>query len=334
MMTRVLAAGFCFTLALGGLGYFWQPDLHKPHPWSQQIIGWVNGLRYALLQTSDDQVHLGKDGWLYINQELRVPQNPMQNMQARAKAVIALAKSLQSRGTKLVVVVVPAKARIHPEHLGTVRFPKALESGYQDWVQTLQAFGVTTLRLDSLLMHTQRQTFLMTDTHWNTFGAQVAANGIAQRLGLSQQTRFATRTLPTQSLQGDLQHLMGVEGLSPPFRPADELETPSVTHSLAATNLGLFDLPKNEVVLVGTSYSLRSNFAGALSQALGVQVQNLAKEGSGFERNIVAFLKDPSLQEAPPKYLIWEFAERFLYLPIEHPLPQLHLPALARQEEK
>jgi alginate O-acetyltransferase complex protein AlgJ len=190
----------------------------------------------------------------------------------------------------------------------------------------MQAGGVATVALDTaLLKAAQNQSvFLKTDTHWNTLGAKIAAQTISAALSDFSLTRAAfvtSKEIKTKEYTGDLIHLMGLEGFSPPLRPDSEIELVEQTQNTKVANLGLLGAPQAEVVLVGTSYSLRSNFSGALKQALGADVLNLAKEGSGFERSMAAFLKDPMLQAAPPKVLIWEFSERFLYLPISNPLP-------------
>ncbi len=330
------ALGFTITI---GLGFVWallalpviwsgsgnlQTRVAQGLPLSRIAVGLVNGFRFRFLATADDQVYLGRAGWLYLNQELHMPVDAENAMQTRAKAVIALADALKIRGVHLLLAVVPNKARIHPSYLRGAKIP--LEAGYTQWLNLMQAGGVATVALDTaLLKAAQNQSvFLKTDTHWNTVGAKVAAQTISAALsdfGLARAAFITTQKTRTKEHTGDLIHLMGLEGVFPPFRPNSELETVEQTQNTKVANQGLLGVPQTEVVLVGTSYSLRSNFSGVLKQALGADVLNLAKEGSGFERSMAAFLKDPILQEAPPKVLIWEFSERFLYLPVSGPLP-------------
>jgi alginate O-acetyltransferase complex protein AlgJ len=70
------------------------------------------------------------------------------------------------------------------------------------------------------------------------------------------------------------------------------------------------------VVLTGTSYSLRANFAGFLQQALTAKVLNAAKDGGGFLLATTQYLKDDAFRSAKPKLLLWELPERFLYSPL------------------
>jgi alginate O-acetyltransferase complex protein AlgJ len=328
------ALGFIITI---GLGFIWvlmalpaiwsgngnlQARVAQGLPLSRIAVGLVNSFRYRFLATADDQVHLGKAGWLYLQQELHQPTNAENAMQTRARAVIALATALKTRGVHLLLAVVPNKARIHPAYLEGAKIP--FQNGYTQWLELMQTGGVATVALDTaLLKAAQNQSvFLKTDTHWNTIGAKIAAQTISAALSEFSLTRAAfITTKKTKEYTGDLIHLMGLEDFSPPLRPNSELEMVEQTQNISVANLGLLGAPQSEVVLVGTSYSLRSNFSGALKQALGTDVLNLAREGSGFERSMTAFLKDPMLEAAPPKVLIWEFSERFLYLPISGPLP-------------
>ncbi len=298
-------------------------------PLTQAAVGFVNAWRYRFLGSTDDQVQIGKDGWLFISQDLYLATQPLENMQARAKAVITLAKALRSQGIQLMVAVVPSKARIQASSLRTA-FPTVLQNGYRDFIDLLETSGVTAPRLDvPLLAAAQQQAvFLKTDTHWNIKGAKIAAQTVAQAaLPLQLElpvARFQTiQSAIPQEISGDLIHLMGLEDVAVPFRPENDVDYSQQTQNLENSNSGLLGAPSSAVVLVGTSYSLRSNFLGALEQSLGTRVLSVAREGSGFEGNMTIFLEDIKRSKALPKLLIWEFNERFLYLPITKKLPPI-----------
>ena len=62
-----------------------------------------------------------------------------------------------------------------------------------------------------------------------------------------------------------------------------------------------------EVALVGTSNSDPAyNFAGFISEALGVEVLNESLTGGGFDGPLFRYLPTEGFQKAPPKLLIWE----------------------------
>ncbi len=341
-LNRLFALGFGLTLVVGGvlaaltlrgMGAGTAQDFNSRFadalPIRQHLIQTVNALRYRFLQSADDAVQLGQGGWLYLTQDLQQPADATKSWQTRAQAVIRLSNALKTRGVKLVMAVSPSKARIHPEHLLGMKLSSDMQAGYAGFANTLERGGVSVVHLETALgaAAKKQEVYYRTDTHWNTAGARVAARAVAQtirKLGIDlTSSSFKTSRASLQERSGDLIRLMSLDGLQAPWRPASDLEAPEQTKSLEAANQGLLGTPSAEVVLVGTSYCLRGNFHGALQETLGATVLNLAKEGSGFERRMTAYLNDSAFENAPPKILIWEFNERFLYQPIDAALPSL-----------
>lgn len=296
-------------------------------PWRKKFIETSSVARYATMRATEDQVRVGQDGWLYITQELRTQPDQIANWKARAEAVIALERGFKQLGIQLVVAVVPAKARIHPEHLPSgVRFEQQ-QNVYNEFTNKLEQAGIIVSSLDKpLLAANSRELFYRTDTHWNQAGAKLAAQELARTIRSLKlelpRTEYRTKTVrPEQSRPGDLLNLMGLSDVSDAWRPPADHESALETKSIAAANQGLLGAPVSQVVLVGSSYSLRGNFKGFLQQALSSSVTNAAREGSGFAGSMTDFLENPSWKNQPPKIIVWEFAERFLSLPLETTLP-------------
>jgi alginate O-acetyltransferase complex protein AlgJ len=350
---RLFAIGFGLTLMVGvglsaltlrgvaaGTAQDFNSRFADTLPIRQNLIQTVNALRYRFLSSGDDAVQIGQGGWLYLTQDLQQPTDATKSWQTRAEAVIHLSTALQTKGVKLILAVSPSKARIHPEHLLGTTLPTDMQAGYAGFTNTLERGGVSVVHLETALgaATKQQEVYYRTDTHWNTAGARVAARALAQtigKLGIDlPNASFKTSRSGSQERIGDLIRLMSLDGLQTPWRPASDLEAPEQTKSLEAANQGLLGIPSTEVVLVGTSYCLRGNFHGALQESLSATVLNLAKEGSGFERRMTAYLNDPAFKNAPPKILIWEFNERFLYQPIDADLPSLTPSTVAIQKSK
>jgi alginate O-acetyltransferase complex protein AlgJ len=296
-------------------------------PWRKKFIETSSAARYATIRASEDQVRIGQDDWLYITQELRTQPDQTANWKARAEAVIALKRGFKQRGIQLVIAVVPAKARIHPEHLPSgVRFEQQ-QNVYNEFMDSLERAGIVVSSLDKpLLAANSSELFYRTDTHWNQAGAKLAAQELARTIRSLKlelpRTEYRTKTVgPKQSRPGDLLNLMGLSDVTDAWRPPADQEAPLETKSIAAANQGLLGAPVSQVVLVGSSYSLRGNFKGFLQEALSSSVTNAAREGSGFAGSMTDFLKNPSWKNQPPKVIVWEFAERFLSLPPETTLP-------------
>ncbi len=350
---RLFAVGFGLTLTVGlvlggltlrGMAAGTPQDFNSRFadalPIRQSLIQTVDALRYRFLGSSDDVVQLGRDGWLYLTQDVQQPVNATAAWQTRAAAVIRLSIALQARGVKLVLAVSPSKARIYPEHLLGTTLSSDMQAGYAGFTNTLERGGVSVVHLETALgaAAKKQQVYYRTDTHWNMAGARVAARALAQtvrKLGIDlPSASFKTSKASRQERSGDLIHLMSLDALQSPWRPASDIEATEQTKSLEAANQGLLGAPSTEVVLVGTSYCLRGNFHGALQESLGTTVLNLAKEGSGFERRMSAYLNDPAFKNTPPKILIWEFNERFLYQPIDADLPNLNPSTVAIHQSK
>jgi alginate O-acetyltransferase complex protein AlgJ len=298
-------------------------------PARSTLIAAANGLRYRLTGGANDQVRIGRDGWLFLTDELRHYPNGGAHLAARVALLQGASEALAKDGVKLVVALVPDKARVHAAHLtpgqaavyaqdAPTRYQdalNALRTGKVATVDVLQAFADADAAASA---ETAQQHYYSTDTHWNQRGAQVAAQAIAlqvrsMQLGLDA-TEFATAPGgPRRERPGDLLHLMGLAHAPDLLRPRPDWERPQTTRQTSADAAGgLFDDIGVPVVLTGTSYSLRGNFYGYLQQALGAKVLNAAKDGAGFLQATTAYLKDDAYKTAKPKVLIWEVPERFL----------------------
>lgn len=297
-----------------------EKQLDQKLPARSALITAANTVRYLLTGSAGEQVRTGRDGWLFLADELRFEAEGNAHLQVRAALLGSAARRLEQRGVKLVVTLVPDKARVYSSKLASGHYPEYNRSRYQDALSALQIQGVTVVDLlqPLALAATQGDVYYRTDTHWNQNGAQVAAETVArevQRIGLElEKTTFdsSTRGDPVER-SGDLIRLMGLEGAPKALGPRPDLEALVVTRQTSADNaVGLFGDSLVPVVLTGTSYSLRGNFHGFLQQALVTKVLNAAKDGGGFLQATTQYLNDEAFRSAKPKVLIWEVPERFL----------------------
>ena len=105
-------------------------------------------------------------------------------------------------------------------------------------------------------------------------------------------------------------------------RPRPDKDQPQVTEEVSPeqasdSGLGLFGDVSIPITLVGTSFSLRGNFHGALQEALSCEVLNAARDGAGFLQSMKDYVKDDAFRTAKPNLIIWEVPERFLTLPLD-----------------
>ncbi|CDF82325.1 Alginate biosynthesis protein AlgJ [Pseudomonas knackmussii B13] len=296
-------------------------------------------LDFALFDEGRPGVVLGKDGWLYTDEEFK-PAPTATQLDDNWALLRGVQKELERRGVKLVLAIIPAKARVYPEYLGKEQ-PASLHAGlYQDFLQRARQAGMAAPELLETLDQAKDkgQVFLRTDTHWTPLGAEAVAERLArairdgQHLDLPQQT-FITEAHAAAPHKGDLLTFLPLDPLFSTLLPApdqlQERQTRAADDNASGGDL-FGDSTAPQVALVGTSYSAnpRWNFAGALKQALSADLINYAKEGKGPLEPMLELLQDPGFAQHPPRLLVWEFPER--YLPMRNDLSQFDANWLAQ----
>lgn len=298
-----------------------EKQLDQKLPIRPTLINGANSVRYLLTGSGGEQVRVGKSGWLFLTEELRFDTNGHVPLTARAQLLGAATRGLDKQGVKLVVALVPDKARVYGSQLASAHYPAYNRTRYQDSLTAFKGQGVTVVDLLTPLSQAaaSQEVYYRTDTHWNQHGAQVAAQAIAAAVKQMElpldTTSFTSAPTGAQAERpGDLIRLMGLEGAPRALAPRADLEAPITTRQTSAdAPSGLFGDVAVPVVLTGTSYSLRANFVGFLQQALSAKVLNAAKDGGGFLLATTQYLKDDAFRTAKPKVLIWELPERFLW---------------------
>lgn len=294
-----------------------QLDQHLPA--RPTLIAIANSTRYLLTNSGGDQVRTGVDNWLFLTDELRYEGLGNTPLDARAALLGAASRSLDRQGVRLVIALVPDKARVYADKLSSGHYPSYHRERYNDALAALRLQHVSVVDLLQPLMRgaALRDVYYHTDTHWNQAGAQIAANAVAnevQRLGIkldSTSFRTSNEGIATER-PGDLLRLMGLTNVPNLLRPRPDTETPVITQQTSLEKTSLFGESVVPVTLIGTSYSLRGNFHGFLQQALSAKVLNAAKDGGGFLQAATAYLTDEAFHTATPSVIIWEVPERFL----------------------
>jgi alginate O-acetyltransferase complex protein AlgJ len=305
------------TLLNGARSKALETDLEKAFPIRQAAINVWGSFEFSVFGNGRKGVLVGSDGWFYSSEEFERVKNFDTEITGKLEYVAQVKKTLEQAGAKLAVVLVPAKARVYPEHLGRYSRPKYWDDVYPKFLLGLQARGVIAPDLLNA-MKSRAEMFLKTDTHWTPKGARVAAQALAETVKplLEFQTQtFRQKPGKIESHVGDLLKFIPLASFSVQPTP-DKLETP-IVEGAESGGTGLFGASKIEVALVGTSYSANAkfNFAGALKLELQTDLLNLALEGKGPITPMREFLK--TLKDNPVKLVIWEIPERFL--PVAYP---------------
>ena len=281
---------------------------------------------YKVLGEGRPGVVLGRDGWLFTAEEFQLDEQHAEQLTRNLVLVARTQDALKQQGIELMVLIVPAKARVYAEKLATQKPPAAHRVLHAQLLADLNLAGVMTSdALPTLLAaKEQRPSYLRTDTHWSPWGAERAAAVVAASLLLhglvppSTEARYESVALDRLRYEGDLLSFLPLAPAFATLLPAaDELQrvrTETVATEAAPSSedslFGSSAAPR--IALVGTSYSANShwNFAGALREALQEDLVNYAREGLGPFKPMAEFLKAERAAPTKPRWVIWEIPER------------------------
>jgi alginate O-acetyltransferase complex protein AlgJ len=281
-------------------------------------------LDYKLFNEGRPGVVLGKDQWLYTDEEFDAVVNAEQNEADNLALIQGVRDTLEAKGSKLVLAIVPAKTRLYPEHVGDNKPASLHVDLYQQFHAEVAKAGIVAPDLLAPLQAAKQkgQVFLRTDTHWTPLGAEVAA----QQLGLTiaekaplegEPAQFVTQAKDSAPYKGDLTNFLPLDPLFTNLLPKpDTLQQMStdLVQSAPTGDDALFADSEVPVGLVGTSYSANPNwnFVGALKQALRSDVVNYAEDGKGPILPMLKYLQTDAFKNSAPQVVIWEFPERYL----------------------
>ncbi len=280
-------------------------------------------LSYGLFREGRRGVLVGTDGFLFSAEEYESDPNAQVNLAANVDFVASSAKRIGMSGSKLIVALVPAKARIYPDQTGRYIWPPEPQMRIERALELMQDKGISAINLAEPLENAKakEQVFLKTDTHWTSYGASVAAGAIAKRAReiaeLGDEVPVALSSEKPTPHKGDLLRYIRLGPFSETAGPdPDMLVTWTAKVETDETLLGDTEIP---VALVGTSYSadVRWSFRAFLASALKADVLNVSAEGKGPFDPMTEYLASPAFRETPPKLVIWEIPERFLDDPRE-----------------
>lgn len=333
-------AAFGFVLALSGVGMLshlradrneaptsllsgaWQAGyedaFEAANPLETVAINALGALRYALFQQGSEGVLVGREGWLFTAEEFETSPNFTAQTESSADYVADVVDTLKALGIEVLPVLIPDKSEMYPQHLRHKR-PQQVTERRAHFQSALRARGISALDATLALMTVAKtgDAFMRTDTHWSPQGSRNVADAVARYVassglltaGTTQVTTTKTGILP---FDGDLIGFVPTGALRPAIGPPPE--TLMHYETTVESSLGLFDAPDVPVVLVGTSFSTRSefHFEGFLKQALQSDVINFAREGTGPFAPMERFLASDTVTNSPPQLVIWEIPLRYV----------------------
>src|SRR3546814_267323 len=125
---------------------------------------------YGLFHEAKSGVVAGNDGWLYTDEEFIVDEQYDQLVTQNLARIVAVRDRLAAQQVKLVVAIVPAKARVYPEHLRGRKPPQLHEDLYARAEAVLKRDGIAHADLLAPLVDGKADgaTFLRTEDRKST----------------------------------------------------------------------------------------------------------------------------------------------------------------------
>ncbi len=289
-------------------------------PFQSAINTWNASIRYRLLGDLGPQVTLGCPDWLFFTAGLS-PQRAAENfLQHRMNLIKHWSAQLKQSNIELLVVTVPDKSRIEANHLCGVRPAESTKASLYQWHERMLQEHIATVDLETAFNQSTVPKYFRTDVHLNMHGAALAAQAVGQaamlHLGEKGSQQFKViESGETIARMGDLIVLAGLEHASPKWRPPLDQVVSEDIQVIRTAGL-LDDSPVVEVLVAGSSNSLRSHFAERLGMSIGREVWNLSLDGSNFSGSIQAAFKNRKQWPASIKLVILEFSESSLTLPL------------------
>ena len=295
----------------------------------QWLLGTTQRFATGILQTGNEKVIIGKDGWLFysgdyeylINRGFMRPavlhKRFLKGSQSDpVKAVLDFNKQLKARGIRLIVLPVPVKPMIYPDKLDGNDAPLQNLS-FANFKQQLEAAGITVIDLADDLAEMRKsgiEPYLKTDTHWTPEGMLLAARKTAAVINNA--TAEPSGKMTEITAVGDIAAMLNIPD-STKYFPAETVRVTDYKSPIQRNSnvLLLGDSFANIYSLSAMNWGGHGGLAEALGACLGNPVDAILRNDAGAyaTRQLLANeLKRGRDRLAGKKVVIYEFAIREL----------------------
>ena len=281
------------------------------------IEAWSN-LSYWAFEEGHTGVVVGKEGWLFTNQEYLFPANLDAVVERELRAVREAAEALKQAGKRLVLLPVPMKADIYNDYARHSVRNKA-EALHGAFLDALDRSGIefVDVRPAFLAQRHESPLYLKRDTHWTSHGARLAAKILAASLpDLVGSTTFTTEATGSTAFQGDLTNFIKVsDWLAPELVEMEQIDQfQTIAADTGNDEASLFGDADVTVALVGSSYTKMEewNLSGFVREAIRSDLITVAVEARGPIAAMEEFFTAGLPADENLKTIIWEFPVRSL----------------------
>lgn len=186
------------------------------------ITAWSALNAKGLRSSITEDVVLGRDGWLYFGDTLPdyAGLSPMtdQEIFSAARNLALISEYCKSQGAQFLFAAAPNKNSLYPAHMPGLT-ASSQPSNAERLAELLKQFGVDYLDFFTMFREREETLYFQTDSHWNSKGAALAADGVNQALG-RKSSYFEGPFSPEEVHKGDLYAML--------YPAGDGLETDQV----------------------------------------------------------------------------------------------------------
>lgn len=289
-------------------------------------------------QSAQLPVTPGLNGWLFLTSELRflrapifwgasaksVSRSPNPEHADPLAAIEDFHKQLGALGIQLLLMPVPAKARIYSDELAPQDASLPMPDPFDSFFQQLDSRHISFVDLRPVLSRAanpKQTTYCKTDSHWSGTGCVLAAKEVAKQLQHSHPSIFPKAADSRFKEKWD--HIEATGDLS---ALAPSLKTPKenvAIRRIYQSNAAIQPDPNSPLLLIGDSHALvfhdfmaeQSGLLDQLAKETSVVPDLIGTRGSGSNAVRVSMLrrsiKDPKYL-ASKKVVLWCFAAREL----------------------
>lgn len=194
-----------------GFGDRFEDWFSKSFAYRSEVVSAFSALRESVFATGNDQVTVGRDGFLFFNESLDdyTGEAAMTDdeIEAAAAALSRMAEYAGEHGARFLFVCAPSKASVYSEMLPG-RYAAADTPDLDRLYAALSERRVGYIDLRPVLTDAKGEALLYhkRDSHWNGRGAAVAFGEIASALGVDVPD-FGEFTV-SEDFEGDLDRLL------------------------------------------------------------------------------------------------------------------------------